>query len=321
MKRGRVTATVSAVVLVIVGFLFVPLPVSRVRQTAMVQVNPDYIEKVYAPLVPSSTANGVILEELMVRDGERVEKGHVLARFSCMEEETQLQEAQSQIDTRTVQILTLLRQKEETTDPQERAKLEVQITQAQGEKAGFERQRQLHESVMRNLIVVAPRDGVVMSCPKKDEVGKQWEKDNAQPFCSVGDPAHLQALMPVPPTDYRLLKEDWESDPNLPVTLRVHGRADLKWAGKVARLQASEAKEVPPQLTTKHGGPLAVKPTSQPGKFEPQAQHFLVSVDFLAPDRNIHPGTLASVKVHCHWKSAAWWVWRKISSTFDLGLI
>ena len=38
-------------------------------------------------------------------------------------------------------------------------------------------------------------------------------------------------------------------------------------------------------------------------------------------DRAVCPGTLAQVKIHCKWRSCAWWVWHKISSAFDLGLI
>jgi hypothetical protein len=172
------------------------------------------------------------------------------------------------------------------------------------------------------LTLRAPRDGVVMSPPKIDEVGKQWEKDQGTPFCKIGDPTVLQALMPVPPADYRLLKEDLAQNPGLPVTIRVQGRAELTWKGRVLQLQESEAKEVPPQLTTKFGGPLAVRPTGgQQNQYVPQAQHYLVAIEFLQRDDYIQPGTLAKVKVHCQWRSCAWWVWRTVSSTFDLGLL
>jgi hypothetical protein len=30
---------------------------------------------------------------------------------------------------------------------------------------------------------------------------------------------------------------------------------------------------------------------------------------------------MAQVKIHCRWRSGAWWAWRTISSTFDLGLM
>jgi hypothetical protein len=52
----------------------------------------------------------------------------------------------------------------------------------------------------------------------------------------------------------------------------------------------------------------------------PLSQVFLVGVNFVKPDKAIAPGCLAQVKIHCEYRSAAWWTWRTISSTFDLGL-
>jgi len=53
----------------------------------------------------------------------------------------------------------------------------------------------------------------------------------------------------------------------------------------------------------------------------PQSQQYLVAVEILNPDAAICPGSLAKVKIHCNWRSAAWWTWHKISSAFDLTLI
>ena len=33
----------------------------------------------------------------------------------------------------------------------------------------------------------------------------------------------------------------------------------------------------------------------------------------------VWPGTLGQVKIHCRWRTAAWWLWRTISSALDLG--
>jgi putative peptide zinc metalloprotease protein len=96
----------------------------------------------------------------------------------------------------------------------------------------------------------------------------------------------------------------------------------------VVQLQESNASEVPPQLTSKLGGPLAVKPQSQNrpqgqgnSSLQPQAQQYLVSIRFDNPDDCIYPGTLAQVKIHCQWRSCGWWLWRSVSSSLDLGLL
>ncbi|HEV3205256.1 MAG TPA: biotin/lipoyl-binding protein [Gemmataceae bacterium] len=321
MKNGRVTVCVGIVLALVLAFLFLPLPVSRIRNTALVQLQPEYLEKVYAPQIPASVAPGAILEHLQIRDGQYVEKGEVLAKFNCRELETQLGDAQSQFKTKEVLGRTLREQAESTNDQQEKSKIITQKAQAETDLDLYRKQIDMYQEILSRMVVRAPRSGVAMSPPKIDEVGKLWEKDQTQPFCSIGDPRHLQVLMPVPPSEYRLLKEDLEHNPNLEVTIRVQGRGGLNFEGRVAKLQEQEAKEVPPQLATKYGGPLAVKPSSQQHTYVPQSQHYLVSIDFLKPDNNIHPGTLAKVKVHCQWRSCAWKVWRWISSTFDLGLI
>ena len=58
----------------------------------------------------------------------------------------------------------------------------------------------------------------------------------------------------------------------------------------------------------------------QPGKLIPVNQQFLIYADIVNPDKSILPGNMAQVKIHTQWRSAAWWVYRTISNTFDLGL-
>lgn len=106
----------------------------------------------------------------------------------------------------------------------------------------------------------------------------------------------------------------------LPVTLRVHGRGAATWRGHVADMPATEAKEIPIALSTKGGGALAVKPSNDPNKIIPQDQVYLVGIIFDQPDSAIAPGTMAQAKIHCDYRSAAWWTWHTISATFDLGL-
>src|SRR5262249_194401 len=65
MKPLRVTVSVGVLAALFLAFLLVPLPVSRVRQTALVEVQPEALDKVFV-LVPG------ILEQLEVRNGQEV---------------------------------------------------------------------------------------------------------------------------------------------------------------------------------------------------------------------------------------------------------
>jgi putative peptide zinc metalloprotease protein len=73
-------------------------------------------------------------------------------------------------------------------------------------------------------------------------------------------------------------------------------------------------------LTQRGGGPLAIKPSSDPNLLVPLAQVYLVEVELLDPDAAVDPGQLAVVKIHAQWRSAAWWVGRTIANALDLGL-
>jgi len=180
----------------------------------------------------------------------------------------------------------------------------------------------VQEKTIQRLVMRAPRAGIVMGAPRREEVGKLWEKDQTVAFCSVGDPTRLRMLVPVTPDDYQLLKEDSGPGRNLPATIRVQGWGGHTWLGKVGLLPESEAQDVPLALTTRAGGPLPVKPGTRPNTFAPQNQHYLVAVDFEGAEQaGIWPGSLGQVKIHCRWHSAAWWAWRSLSSAFDLGLV
>jgi putative peptide zinc metalloprotease protein len=166
---------------------------------------------------------------------------------------------------------------------------------------------------------------VVLGLPRIDAIGKYWESDLQTPFCSIGDPGRLWVLLPVGPADYRVLQEDREEARNhqaeLEAAIRVRGRVGRTWAGKVAQLPGSEAREVPLPLTQKGGGPLPAKPGDSPSTYVPLSQHYLVAVTLLDPDGAVYPGTLAPVLIHCRWRTAAWWLWRTLAATFDLELV
>lgn len=322
MKRAKATAS-AMVVLAVVLFVFLfPLPVSRVRQTGVVQIQPTAVTKVFLH-VPYPC----ILEKLSIRDGESVEQGQELAVFSCRELDTQFVDMETQYSIHNDQLKALERQYANTFDPAERKKIEQSMTEAVGARNSDFAQMEHYRKMKDALVLKAPRAGVILSPPKVDEVGRLWDKDQSAVFCSIGDPTQLRVLVPISPADYRLLDDDAKTlqshdhgDNPLDVTIRVQGRDSQTWRGELTPLPQSEAKEVPLHLSNKAGGPVAVRPGGDPNHLIPQSQQYLVSINIVDPDRAIQPGTMAQVKVHCRWRTCAWWTWRWLASTFDLGL-
>jgi putative peptide zinc metalloprotease protein len=319
MKSRRVTISASVVCLVLVVFFFVPLPVSRVRQTGVVQIEPDALVKVFVPYP------GGILEKLYTQSGEMVEQNQVLARFHNLEKENELSQARTNYEVAEIRVRALQNQVERTFDTGERSRLQRDKVQAEAERDRYLEQVRGLDKALKELEVRAPRSGVVLGLPNVDEVGKFWDTETKEqatvPFCSIGDPAELRVLVPVGPADYRLLDEELRKTPDLEVTVRIQGRASQTWNGRISQLPETEAKDVPGGLTTRCGGPLAIKPNANPYVYVPQSQQWLVGVDLQQQDRAMCPGTLAQVKIHCRWRTMAWWTWRTLSSTFDLGLM
>jgi putative peptide zinc metalloprotease protein len=314
MKRSRVTATGLAVLGLLLFTFFVPLPVSRVRQQGLVQVQPESITHLFIQ-TPGR------LEELRVRDGEWVEEGAVLAKFSSRFLEGKLhdEEWKATIFDREINDLTL--KLPERLGDQEMRDLKQRLNDIKANlESATARREILKKQIDQELTLRAPRSGVVMSPPHVDEVGKTFEPDPNRPFCGIGDPKLLRVLVPVSPAEYRLLKSDLDvlqqKNQDLEVTVRIQGRGSHTWHGRLSLLPEDDAKEIPAPLSNRGGGPVAV----QPGTLKPVTQQFLVAIDILDPDEAIIPGSLGQVKVHCRWRTTAWWLYRTISTTFDLGL-
>jgi putative peptide zinc metalloprotease protein len=319
MKRGRVTVTAGVLAAVLLAFFLVPLPIARVQDKGLVQVEPENI----AQVAPTDSA---VLTGLFVQNGQPVSPGQRIAAFADPELENKLLEAAGKTDRSYSDYMayyTILTQGS-SLRPEERKQLQTEQSRARSEYEGNKGEQDSLRKQLENLREVAsPRSGYVMSLPPRENVGKLWDKTENPIFCSVGDPHKLQVILPVQPADYKLLTEDLEGQADLPVSIRIPGRGDTVFQGKILTLPTGDSKLVPVQLTVKGGGSLAVKPTDSPNKqyAEPQTQHYLVVVEVLNPDAAICPGTLAQVKVHCRWRTGAWWVWRKLATTFDIGLL
>jgi putative peptide zinc metalloprotease protein len=319
MKPVRTAVSASVVAALLLAFFLLPLPVSRVRQTGLVQVQPQAIVAVHVE-VPG------VLDTINVKEGQRVKKGAVLARFSSLELRRKEEEAHTEYMIKDKLVKAYEAQLPTLQDADEIRQLQNSKTKAEGEKAAAElKWLQVSEEVQRRLTLVAPRDGVVMGLPQIDEVGKLWQKDQATPFCSVGDPSQLRVLVPVSPDDFELIRDNLARararQQPLDVTIRVEGRGTTTWQGRVSQLPESEAKEVPLAMSNKGGGPLTVKPSNNPNQLVPASQVYLVGIDFVRADTALCPGQIAQVKVHNEYRCMAWWTWRTLSKTFDLGLL
>jgi putative peptide zinc metalloprotease protein len=341
MKTGRVIISGTIVALVVVAFFTVPLPfTSRVRQVGLVGLQSE----AERPVLLREDGR---LEKLMVADGQEVRKGHVLAVFKSLELERERDEARIAYQIGQAKLDTLNRfyqqhfverdERESYFDQDAKQRLTKSLGDLKEEVKKREGDLNNLEQRLDRLTLRAPCDGKVINPPLPDDVGKYYEHQQPQPFCTIGETQRnaageerlrLRVLVPVKPADYRLLMQDRDAlkakGEDLPITIRIRGRASQTWKGELLTLPEQSAKTIAPALGNKGGGPIAVKPptsgnpNSDP---EPVDQQYLLSIAIKDPDGAICPGSYAQVKIECRWRSAAWWVWRTVNDTFDLGLM
>jgi putative peptide zinc metalloprotease protein len=313
MKPVRVTLSAIALAILILMFFFMPLPVSRIRTHGFVE--PDSITKVSIE-VPG------LLKEIMVQEGQFVKKGKELARFASLELETKLDEARATKQVKEELVRFYDEQIAKEQDPPTKSRLRDQRSRAESEWKSATAAYDHLTMEKRKLVLLAPRDGVVIGLPQIDEIGKRYDREQYSLFCSIGDKRKLRVTVPLSPSDFSLLQDNQKKHRDrLEVTIRVQGHAGQLWKGRVAPLPKAAAKYIPMQLSTKAGGPLAAKPGSNPNEIEPQTQVFLVGIDMLDPEDTIAINSHAQVKIHCEYHSCAWWVYRTVAATFDLALV
>src|SRR5262249_28843702 len=216
------------------------------RQAGLVQIQPDHVEKVPVA-IPGR------LKTVLVREGQFVRRGTPLAEFESQQLEEQVIKNRTSLShsAKLVGVYTELWGKE--SDPEAKTKFAQKKTEAEIERDKAKYTLDQLEETRRKLTLLAPKDGVVMGLPKIDEIGKGWDaKDMETPFCSVGDPNKLRVLVPVPPADYDLVRDDLKKkrprNEPLEVTIRVRGLEARYWSGGVSHLPQSAAKPIPFQL-------------------------------------------------------------------------
>jgi putative peptide zinc metalloprotease protein len=321
MKAARVYVTFTIVGLFLVGFFFLPLPVSRVHETGLVVLDPASAEPVLLP----EPARMTQLESVGY-PGRIVRAGEVLSRFNSEALDVEIAKArntQQEHDRSVEDLKRVMAENRGKVEKEEIERYESQMREAEQKalSAGDDLRLLLNRKA-RLAEISAPRDGVVATAPKRDDIGKLFDKGSTegQPIFVVADPTKLLIRVPVNPQKYRVLKDDLPERRELDVSIYVKGRSDREFHGKLRTLPGLNASNVPVQLTQRGGGPLAVKPSEDPNQLIPLAQTYLVEVEITDPDAAIRPGQLAVVKIHAKWRSGAWWVGQTLANALDIGL-
>jgi putative peptide zinc metalloprotease protein len=215
MKRSRVLITSSVLVVLLLFVFLVPVPVSRIRAVGMVQARSDATSQVFFLSSPGpDKVNGGVLTRLNVQPGDHVRKGDILAEFRNYDLENEIEAARTEKATSQVRRARLEEQRDQTTDQRERGRLGQEVTRAEGKYQEAKQALEAKERLQENQMVLkAPRDGVIGQAPHRDDVGKFFEPDpnQNQPLFTINDPGRLRICLPVVTHEFNQLRENLES--------------------------------------------------------------------------------------------------------------
>jgi hypothetical protein len=223
---------------------------------------------VYAPLeVEARDAESIyvvvdgVLDEVLVRPGDKVVKDQPLARLRNIDVEISIARLMGQRDELEAQLegLKLV----SFDDP--RATYEINAIREQLDGVNIQLAKANED--LKELTLVAPRDGYVLPPsdvePKPDETtlatwsGSPFDRVNRGAllttgalFCQIGEPNRLKARLIIDQDDSWYVHEDQD------VEIMLDQSAEYVYASKITELAHKTVKESPPHLSSLNGGPL-----------------------------------------------------------------
>lgn len=149
----KAALAVAALVLVIVGMIYVPYPWGY-PVTAEGRMLPIVEKDVFAPWDGEVT-------DILVESGQRVSRDDVLIIMRDKKMEQQRHTAYGELQSKLALMKTISQQQFERLDPSRRTELEGQYKQAREESIALEQQVRILDERLESLNIKAPIDGVI----------------------------------------------------------------------------------------------------------------------------------------------------------------
>jgi putative peptide zinc metalloprotease protein len=316
VKRWRMYTTLAIIAGLVAAVCFVPLP-----------------SHVYCPLeVQARDAASVyveedgILKEMLVKPGDQVQKGDVLARLSNIDVDISIAQLSGDRAVYSAQLAGLNRVSLED------ARASAQIDQVAETLKGVEAQLAKRQDDKVKLELRAPCDGTVLPPPLVQEQpndagklpvwsGSPFQAENlgatlvkGTKLCQVGDPQRLEARLVIDQSDIVFV------EPGQRVEILLAQSAKTRYISKIEKKASETVKVSPAHLSSLHGGPLATQ-MGQDGAARPLSPVF----DALVPLPEDHDGILriglvGEAKITTRPRTLGSRLWRYLARTFNFEL-
>jgi putative peptide zinc metalloprotease protein len=284
VKKLRAAAYLTGAVAIVIGVLCIPTPL-RIQGPLVLRLAQP--EEIYAEVEGR-------LVDLKVKNGDWIKKDTVLAKLSNPKKELEFLERQQEYDIAFHKAIWYF------TSPE----LENRAQAKQQEQFAEELDQMIAKITdqLGKLTLISKRDGQVVGSPHQETVGKMITP--GKPFCEIGDPHQLEAHIIVDQSDIHLI------DSGRTVWVKVYGRAERTYRGKVVEVASHTREEVPTELSNMAGGEVASKPDPKTGAAKPITKVYEVIVPLNNADMNLEPGLRGTAKIDGGTYKLAWWIWR-----------
>jgi putative peptide zinc metalloprotease protein len=315
VKKPRMYASMTGVVLIVLAIAFVPLPHS-VMCTLEIQAR-DAIP-VYAE-VPG------ILEKVLVRAGDPVRPGQVLAQLTDIDTALKIDELSGSVRSYSVRLTNLRQQR--YRDPKAGDEIPAVAEALQSVQDQLKnRQRDLERMTLK-----APDNagGVVLPPPpvprREDPEGNlpMWagtplelESKGAhlQPgtlFCQIGDPTKMEAILVIPQADIDFVAVDQKVD------IKLDELPHDTLRSQIAEIAQMDLRIASQRMSNRTGGPLATKTDTKTGIERPLEASFQARVPIDDQEQLLRVGLRGQAKVHAKWMALGPRLWLWVTHTFN----
>ena len=312
VKAVNVLTAGVVVGLTVAAIALIPLP-QRVWCAA--ELRPRGEETVYV-------SEAGRLKELLVKPDDVVRRGQELAVLSSIELDLEIAELEGRKQQSESRLASL--QRERFTDPS--AALEIGTVQETLKTAIEQLERKLRDKA--ELVLVAPRDGVVMpvpAVPSRPDPGGRLPGWTGHPldnqnlgatftpgtvFCLVGDGHLFEAVMVVDQGEVEFVKLDQTVD------LKLDAFPSQTFSGTVVQLAETHIETGSERLSVKAGGAVPTK-TDEAGRETPISTSYEALMTIEDADGVFTPGMRGTARIKVGSRTVGDWLWRLLCTTFN----
>ena len=262
------------------------------------------------------------LESLAVKPGSLVKKGDEIARLSSIDLDLEIADLEGKASQSRSRLNSL--ERERFTDPA--AGLEFGTVEES--LKSIEEQLDKKRKDRRDLVLVAPRDGIVLPAPAvappKDGSGRlpPWsgnalkDKNLGATFlegtvlCMVGEPEKFEAVMVVDQSEVEFIAKGQQVD------LKLDSFPWQTFTGTVAEIAETHIETSSERLSVKAGGQVPTE-TTEEGREQPISTSYEAMMSLDDTEAVLTPGMRGTARIKVGSRTVGQWLLRLIWQTFN----